>query len=500
MGSRRGIVAVGVALLAAVAGVVVPATQPARAADVSPRSADVHVFYYPWYGSPAVLGSFRHWQQGGHTPPNDVGANFYPVLGAYDSGDVAGAVRQHMAWVRQSGAGVIIYSWWGQGSYEDQLAAGVLAAANEFGIRVAWHLEPYAGRTAASTASDITYINSRYGGSPAFYRDARHGNRPAFYVFESLRIADWTPLEQVRANNIVLAQTTDTTRVAHFGGMYTYDAIAGATAPGWKQAGDFCKANGLVWAPSVGPGYVDDRAVPGNTTPTLNRDNGATYDREWGNALNVSTGGPPDWVSITSFNEWHEGSIIEPASSSPPAGIGYQTFVGAYGTTGAAAQTAYLDRTLHWVNQFAGGTPPPPPNPNLAAGRTMAASSWTQGFVPSNANDGNANSYWESANNAFPQWLQVDLGAATTIRRLVLRLPPQPAWATRTQTLSVQGSTNGSSFTTIVASAGYPFNPGTGNTVTITLPVTNTRFVRLNVTANTGWPAGQSSELEVYAT
>ena len=74
------------------------------------------------------------------------------------------------------------------------------------------------------------------------------------------------------------------------------------------------------------------------------------------------------------------------------------------------------------------------------------------------------------------------------------------AWATRTQTLSVQGSTNGSSFSTVVNSAGYTFNPATGNTVTITFPATSTRYVRLNFTANTGWPAGQFSEFEVYAT
>ena len=37
----------------------------------------VSAFYYPWYGSPAVNGGYRHWQQGGHTPPDDIGANLY---------------------------------------------------------------------------------------------------------------------------------------------------------------------------------------------------------------------------------------------------------------------------------------------------------------------------------------------------------------------------------------------------------------------------------------
>ncbi|MFJ2152684.1 ThuA domain-containing protein [Streptomyces microflavus] len=316
-------------------------------------SSNVHLFYYPWYGTPeGPAGSWRHWQQGGHTPPAAVGADLYPKLGPYDSGDIAGAVDQHMEWVQRSGAGVIVYSWWGQGGYEDSLAGDVLDAAARHGIEVAWHIEPYSGRTAASVVDDIAYLEGKFGDHPAFYRDAEHGDRNAYYIFESLRIQDWSALDAVEDTAIVLAQTTDTTKVDHFGGIYTYDGIAGATAPGWKQAGDYAKANGLVWAPSVAPGYIDDRAVPGNTTPTLGRADGASYDLEWNNALDPAIGGDPTWVSVTSFNEWHEGSSIEPASSNPPPGHGYETFEGAYGKTGAAAETAYLDRTAYWADRF----------------------------------------------------------------------------------------------------------------------------------------------------
>ncbi|WP_157752002.1 discoidin domain-containing protein [Actinoplanes derwentensis] len=136
--------------------------------------------------------------------------------------------------------------------------------------------------------------------------------------------------------------------------------------------------------------------------------------------------------------------------------------------------------------------------PNLAAGKTFTASSTSESYTASNAGDANPNTYWESSNNAFPQWLQADLGAGTEINQAVLKLPPATVWATRTQTLTIQGSTNGSTFTTIKSSAVYTFNPSTANTVTIDLVNTSTRYVRLTFTANTGWPAGQLSELEIY--
>ncbi|MGA5304782.1 discoidin domain-containing protein [Nucisporomicrobium flavum] len=136
--------------------------------------------------------------------------------------------------------------------------------------------------------------------------------------------------------------------------------------------------------------------------------------------------------------------------------------------------------------------------PNLAAGKTFSASSFTDVYGAGNAGDGNPGTYWESANNAFPQWLQVDLGQAVSVNQTVLKLPPATAWQTRTQTLAVQGSTTGSGFSDLKASAGYTFNPATGNTVTIDFGAATTRYVRISVTGNTGWPAGQISELEVY--
>jgi hypothetical protein len=136
---------------------------------------------------------------------------------------------------------------------------------------------------------------------------------------------------------------------------------------------------------------------------------------------------------------------------------------------------------------------------NIAAGTPASASSSNSPYIAANLTDTDTSSYWESANGAFPQWAQVDLGQSYSIGKLVLKLPPATAWAARTETLSVQGSTDGSTFSTIVGSTGYTFDPSANNnTVTIPLPATSVRYVRVNITANTGWTAGQLSDFEVF--
>ncbi|WP_284436925.1 discoidin domain-containing protein [Streptomyces sp. TUS-ST3] len=146
------------------------------------------------------------------------------------------------------------------------------------------------------------------------------------------------------------------------------------------------------------------------------------------------------------------------------------------------------------------GNPDPDPNRNLAKGRPATATGSQDVYTPGKAVDGDANSYWESANNAFPQSFTVDLGSAEPVRRLVLKLPPQTAWQARTQTVTVLGSTDGSTYSTVVGAQGYRFDPASGNTATVTLPGTGLRYLRLSVSANTGWPAAQFSEVEAYRT
>jgi hypothetical protein len=138
---------------------------------------------------------------------------------------------------------------------------------------------------------------------------------------------------------------------------------------------------------------------------------------------------------------------------------------------------------------------------NLALGATMSATSSASGYPATNANDGNTSTYWESLDgSAYPQSLTANLGQSLSLGSVTLTLPPSSAWATRTETLSVLGSGNGTSWTTLVSSAGYTFNPSTGNTVSITLPAgSNYQYLELSFTGNTGWSAAQVSEFEIFA-
>jgi hypothetical protein len=136
---------------------------------------------------------------------------------------------------------------------------------------------------------------------------------------------------------------------------------------------------------------------------------------------------------------------------------------------------------------------------NLALNQPVTASSYTQTYVPANAVDGNTSTYWEATNGVWPSWITVNLQSVQTLGSVTITLPPSSAWNTRTQTLSILGSANDTTFTTIVASATYTWNPSTGNTVTIALPSgTSAQYVEFNYTANSVQNGAQASEIEIY--
>ncbi|NEE24218.1 discoidin domain-containing protein, partial [Streptomyces sp. SID7982] len=107
---------------------------------------------------------------------------------------------------------------------------------------------------------------------------------------------------------------------------------------------------------------------------------------------------------------------------------------------------------------------------DLARGKTVTASGSHGGYPAANANDGKVDSYWES--NGHPADLTVKLGADADLESVVVKLNPDPIWATRTQDIQVLGrKQDGTAFSSLRARAGYVFNPGS-NRNTVTIPVT----------------------------
>jgi glycoprotein endo-alpha-1,2-mannosidase len=294
--------------------------------------ARVGIFYYPWFATPQRDGIAAHWQAGSE-PTAGLASGFYPARGPYSSADAL-VLDAQMREIAAAGIGTVIASWWGRGSLEDNRLPQVIAAAGAYGLAIAAHLEPYQGRTVASTEEDIAYLRTL--------------GVTDFYVWASVMLpdAEWADLNARLTGVRTFANTNLAGRAAagKFAGLYTYDVLLfdGLLFP--RLCGQ-AQRLGLLCAPSVGPGY-DARRATGDKR-VRSRRNGATYDSMWRGAVRARA----DLVTITSYNEWHEGTQIEPARQRRR---GYESYDGAWGLHGLDAETAYLDRTAYWVHRLSG--------------------------------------------------------------------------------------------------------------------------------------------------
>ena len=300
----------------------------------SDRSGRVAIFYYPWYSTPRHDGGWAHWYVE-HDGAPMLSTRYFPVRGLYSSSNRK-VVEAQMREISTSGIDTVVVSWWGFGSPEAERLPLVADAARHHRLGVAVHIEPYPGRTPASTAADIEQLAET--GVTDFYVYDPDTDPPSTWA-DALG-----PLEGVR----VFGQTTlvGRAKAAGFDGLYTYDVGTwnGATfARICKQA----HAVGMLCAPSVGPGY-DARLATGDAL-VRQRSDGASYDRMWRKALRARA----DLVTITSYNEWQEGTQIEPAR----AQLGRPTYDGAWGREGVAAQHAYLTETALWAARLRTNVP-----------------------------------------------------------------------------------------------------------------------------------------------
>ena len=259
---------------------------------------------------------------------------------------------------------VICVSWWGRDSFTDRALALLFKTAEKYGIKINFHIEPHLGqgkRTALQVRDAAVYLLDQYGASPALYRHASLGNRPMFYVYDSYLspAEEWATILAPQGTHTIRGTKYDAVFIGlwvkrnearffldgHFDGFYTYFATDGftygSTLANWKQLAAWARANHKLFIPCAAPGYIDTRIRPWNGKNTRDREKGAYYDRSFRAAIDAG----PDLIGVTSFNEWHEGTQIEPAA---PKSVGDYTYL----DYGVREPNWYLDRTAHWTQQL----------------------------------------------------------------------------------------------------------------------------------------------------
>lgn len=130
-----------------------------------------------------------------------------------------------------------------------------------------------------------------------------------------------------------------------FDGFYTYFAsnrfTFGSSWGNWPHLASFARARDLLFIPSVGPGYIDTEVRPWNGANTKSRDRGRYYE----SGFKAAMGTMPSIITITSFNEWHEGTQIEPAVIKKRGKEDYLSYV-------PGRPDFYLDLTQKFVTRF----------------------------------------------------------------------------------------------------------------------------------------------------
>ena len=236
--------------------------------------------------------------------------------------------------------------------------------ADHYGIKIAFHIEPYGGRSAERLAEDIQYIYDKYGNHPAFFWTTETSlyskdDRPKglFFLWAIVNEADdyskivpltyWQKmmdnLHKQNPGTIVLADQNDPLWITrnHFDGSYNY-GVLDSDKVGYKWARSLPK--GIWYVPGINPGSSAIR-VGGQVQFNNSRKDGGTYDDRWESMFAV--GIKPRMVVITTFNEWHEGTQIEPAASNMKTSSG-----AAYQDYGKLLPDGYLKMTREWVEKY----------------------------------------------------------------------------------------------------------------------------------------------------
>jgi hypothetical protein len=282
----------------------------------------VLAFYYAWYDQ-------KSWKSG---QASDV------PLNPYASANPEAMARQ-VQQAQNAGIDALILNWWGKGNPTEKNLKSLLDIATQKGFRVAVDFDlnsPFmAGE--ASYVDNLRYLHTTHAKHPAYLS---YEGRPVifFYNVARLPLATWRRIrDQVDPghNALWIAEGTDLKYQSVFDGHHLYSIAwsngipPAQTLSKWgSQVRKYNQQNGTakLWVATVMPGYNDRKARP-KAGFAVSRNGGDYYRQCWQAAI----ASKPHWIVINSFNEWMEGSQIEPSQS--------------YGGL-------YLDVTREWSARF----------------------------------------------------------------------------------------------------------------------------------------------------
>ena len=172
---------------------------------------------------------------------------------------------------------------------------------------------------------DVRYLLEHYGKPPAWLKVA---GKPVLLVYSravsQLKVVGWLQVinevnQKYPGGAVFIGDQITKNSAQVFDGIHTYNVTDRTAGKSPEQLRDWARTTYPKWVKIVGkdriacltiiPGYDDStqgRPVP---RPSTDRHDGETFKIFFEQAIAAN----PDWILITSWNEWHEGSEIEPS-------------------------------------------------------------------------------------------------------------------------------------------------------------------------------------------
>ncbi|ATB27203.1 discoidin domain-containing protein [Melittangium boletus] len=246
-------------------------------------------------------------------------------------------------------------------------------------------------------------------------------------------------------------------------------------------------------ASTVSPGYEITRATDSN--PTTYWCATSASMPQW---MIIDLGGLSDvrrveqtFVDVDTYQFKVEGSVDQSAWTmllDKSGGATGQTWGQAVnGTYRYLRLTVLSSAAGHWASSQEFRVFGVPIERNLALGASGSSSSLAPGYEPAKALDGNGASYWCASGPSLPEWLKVDLGHPSLIKRIEQSFVDHD-----THRFKLEGSTNNTTWTTLLdkstGATGKDFVQDVNGTY---------RYIRLTVYGSAAGHWASSQELKV---